>query len=221
MEINFEKKNDDLKTGTTTVGIIAKDIVVLAADMQATMGNLSYDEESQKLYKITENIALTNAGNVGDSQVLIRFLISQAKLYETERDSKMSVKAMSTFLSNILNSYRFYPYIVQFLIGGNLKKPSLYEITPYGGILERNKYAFSGSGTMMAMTVFDQNYKKDMAEKDAIKLAVKAILASKKRDIYTGGKGISVMVIYKDKIVELEEKEIEKYIEEEKKALQS
>lgn len=219
LEINFEQKKD-LKTGTTTVGIIGKDVVVLAADMQATMGNLNYDEESQKLYKITDYIALTNAGNVGDSLVLIRFLRSQAKLYETERDAKMSPKAMATFLSNILNSNRYFPYIVQFILAGNLKKPVLYELTPYGGVIERNKYAVSGSGTMMALTVLDQGYKKDLGEKEAIKLAVKAIMASKKRDIFTGGKSISVMVVEKHKVRELDEKEVEKYIEAEKKSLQ-
>ena len=42
-----------LKTGTTTIGLITKDAVVLAADMRASMGHLAYDEESKKLYKIT------------------------------------------------------------------------------------------------------------------------------------------------------------------------
>ena len=72
----------DFKTGTTTVGVIAGDSVILAADMRASFGHIAYDEESRKLYKITENIAVTNAGAVGDSLTLVRFLRSQARLYD-------------------------------------------------------------------------------------------------------------------------------------------
>ena len=212
-------KKSDLKTGTTTVGIIGKNIVILAADMQATMGNLSYDEESPKLYKITEHIGLTNAGNVGDSLRVIRFLRAEAEFYETERDVRMSPKAMATFLSNILNANRYYPYIAQFILGGNKEKPQLFELTPYGGILERSTYAVSGSGTTMALSVLDQQYKKDLCEKDAIKLAVTAITASKRRDVFTGGKSISVMLIKPNEIQELKESEVEKYIDAEKKRL--
>ncbi len=203
---------DDLKTGTTTVGIIAKDSVVLAADMKATMGHLSYDLEAKKLYKITDHIGLTNAGSVGDSLVLIRFLKAQAQLYETEREEGMSTKAMASFLSNVLNSNRYYPYSVQFIIGGNYKEPSLYELTPYGGVLERNKFAVSGSGTTLAMATLDQGYKENMSKDEAIKLAVKAVSAAKKRDIYSGGISISVMIINQNGVQEIPQEEIQKYI---------
>lgn len=201
-----------LKTGTTTVGVVAKNAVVLAADSQATLGNLGYDLEAQKLYKITDNIAVTNAGSVGDSLTIIRFMKSKAKLYETDRETKISPKALTTYLSNVLNANRYFPYSVQFIIGGIAGKPQLFEITPYGGVLERSEYATSGSGTQLALATLDQNYKKGMLEKDAIKLAIKAVSASKKRDIYTGGRSISVMVINSDGIRELPKSEVEKYI---------
>ncbi|HLD58940.1 MAG TPA: proteasome subunit beta, partial [archaeon] len=65
-----------LKTGTTTVGIVAKDAIVFAADMRASMGHLAYDEESPKVYKITDNVALTTAGIVGDILTMLRFVKS-------------------------------------------------------------------------------------------------------------------------------------------------
>lgn len=205
-------KEDKLKTGTTTVAAIGKDCIILAADMQATMGNMSYDQEAQKLYKITEYTALTNAGVVGDSLTIIRFLKSHASMYEIERETEMSPKAMASLLSTVLNSSRFYPYIVQFLLAGYLDKPELYEITPEGGVLERKQYAVSGSGTMFAMSVFDQGYKSNLAEKELVELAIKAVLSSKKRDIYTGGKSISVMILRKKKIEELSEDDVTKII---------
>ncbi len=202
----------DFKTGTTTVGLIATDSVVLAADMRASFGHIAYDEESQKLYKITDRIGVTNAGSVGDSLTLVRFLRSQARLYEIERDIKITPKALVTYLSNILNANRYYPFSAQFVMGGLNNGPELFEITPYGGILKRDKFAVSGSGTEPAMTTLDQNYKKGMTEEEGIAVAIKAVNAGKTRDIYSGGKSISVMVITEKGIRDLKDSEVQKYI---------
>lgn len=206
--------NEKLKTGTTTVGIVLEDAVILGADQKATMGNLTYEEESKKLYKITDSVALTNAGVVGDSLVLIRFLQGQAKLYETERRTKMSANAMATLLSNILNSMRYYPYMVQFLIGGFIGKPELYEVEPFGGVLERKKYGVTGSGTHFALGVLDQEYKETLTIEQGMKLVAKAILASKRRDIFTGGIGINIFLIDKHGVQEIEENKVRKIVEE-------
>tara|TARA_Y100000310_G_scaffold237068_1_gene240324 strand:+ start:1724 stop:2368 length:645 start_codon:yes stop_codon:yes gene_type:complete len=203
----------DLKTGTTTVGLITNAGIVLAADMRASMGHLAYDEESQKLYKITNHIAVTNAGSVGDSLAIIRFLRGHAQLYEVERETKITPKALASYLANVLNANRYYPYSVQFIIGGINKKPELYELTPFGGVLERKKYAVSGSGTELAMTTLDQNYEVGITEEEGIALAIKAIEAGKKRDIYSGGKSVSVLVIDAQGARDLSESEVSKFIE--------
>ena len=206
----------ELKTGTTTVGIMTKNAVVLAADKQATLGHLGYDLEAQKVYKITDNIAVTNAGSVGDSLTIIRFLRSKAKLYETDRERKITPRALTTYLSNVLNANRYYPYSVQFIIGGIADKPQLFEITAFGGVLERREFATSGSGTTLALSILDQNYKKEMTEEEGIALAVKAVNASKKRDIYTGGKSIAVMVIDGNGVREIPMSIVEKHIKKNK-----
>ncbi|MBN2066923.1 MAG: proteasome subunit beta [Candidatus Diapherotrites archaeon] len=200
----------DLKTGTTTVGLIAKDSVILAADMRASMGHLAYDEESKKLYKITEEIGVTNAGAVGDSLTIVRFMRSQARLYEIERETKITPNAMAALLSNVLNANRHYPFAVQFVLGGINKGPELYELTPYGGVLKRDKYAVSGSGTELALATLDQGYRTGMSEEEGIELAVQAIEAGKKRDIYSGGKAVAVMVIDRNGIRELEKESVKK-----------
>lgn len=190
-----------------------RDGVVLAADMRASMGHLAYDEESQKLYKITDNIALTNAGSVGDSLVLIRFLRSHASLYEIERETRVTSRALANFLSNILNGNRYYPYEVQFLLAGVNDKPEIFEVTPYGAVLERKKYAVSGSGTELALTTLDQNYRQGMTEEEGLMIAVKAIKAGTKRDIFSGGKSVTAMIIDKKGIRALDDKETKKYVE--------
>lgn len=203
---------NDFKTGTTTVGLIAGETIVLAADMRASFGHIAYDEESRKLYKITDFIGVTNAGAVGDSLTLVRFLRSQANLYEIERDAKITPKAIVTYLSNVLNANRYYPFSAQFVLGGINDGPEIYELTPYGGVLKRTKYAVSGSGTEPAMTTLDLNYKTGMTETEGIALAIQAVNSGKKRDIYSGGKGVAVMVINRNGLKELSEADVKKHM---------
>jgi len=204
----------DIKTGTTTVGLIYDSGVVLAADQRASMGHIAYDDESEKVYKITNNLAVTNAGNVGDSLTIIRFLKSHAKLYELERNEKMTATAATTFISNILNGNRHYPYIVQLIIGGYNGKASLFDLTPYGGILERDKFAVSGSGTEQALNTLDLGYKKNMTEKEAITLALKAIESGKRRDLYSGGVSSTVFIINEKGVQQINKEKIDSIIKE-------
>ena len=191
-------ENKGLKTGTTTVGLVTKDSVVLAADTRASMGHLAYDEEVNKIHQITDNVALTIAGSVGDALALVRHLRSHAKLFEIERETKITPKAIATYVSNILNSNRFYPFMVQFIIGGINTKPEMFDVDPSGGLLERKQFAVTGSGTELAMAVLDQNYKEGMTTEQGIELVKKAVNAAKKRDIYSGGIAVNILVIDKN-----------------------
>ena len=199
---------NELKTGTTTVGLIAANAVVLAADQRATMGHLASEEDFKKLYKITDNLGVSIAGAVGDALTLVRFLRSQAKLYEIERETKITGKALSTFLSNILHANRFYPFIAQFILASYNSEPELYTIAPYGDVIQKKDYTVSGSGTEFALTVFDQGYKKGLSTQEAVDLAIRAVKAAKRRDVMSGGLAVNVLIATKDGIQEqvIEEK---------------
>ena len=159
------------KTGTTTVGIISKDSIVLAADMQATMGNLQSNNDMTKLYKINDHLAVTISGSVGDALVLVRFLKVQASLYELEHKTPMNTKACATLLSNVLNANRYYPYYTQFILAGSVGGLSIYNIDIAGGVVQEKEFSFSGSGSELALSVLDNKYKTDLSTNDAIKLA--------------------------------------------------
>jgi proteasome beta subunit len=195
---------ENYKTGTTTVGIIAKDSIILAADMKGTMGNLASNTDLTKIYKINNHIAMTIAGGVGDALVLVRHLKVQANLYELEHKRSMSTKACGTLLSNILNSNKMMPFLTQFILAGiSENTPSMYSMDLAGGIIEEKKYTASGSGTELALSTMDANYKENLTTQEAIKVAVYAINAAKKRDIFSGGDGVKVVVIKKEGIEEL------------------
>jgi len=197
------EKLETYKTGTTTIAIVAKDSIVLAADMQATMGNLQSNTDMTKIYKINDHLAVTISGSVGDALVLVRFLRVQANLFELEHKIPMNTKACATLLSNILNANKMVPFITQFILAGSVGGLSLYNLDIVGGIIEEKNFSYSGSGSELALSVLDSQYKKGMSTEDAVKLAKEAITSAKKRDIYTGGQGIKIFIIKTDKIEEL------------------
>jgi proteasome beta subunit len=191
------------KTGTTTVGIVAKDCIVLAADMQATMGHISSAKDMTKIYKINGHLAVTVAGSVGDALVLVRYLRVQANLYELEHGRPMNTKACATLLSNILNSNRMMPFYTQFILAGSVGELALFSLDISGGVIQEKKYTVSGSGSEFALSALDKGYKKVFSEKEAIKLATEAITSARKRDVYTGGKGIKIVIIRNNCVEEL------------------
>jgi proteasome beta subunit len=100
---------------------------------------------------------------------------------------------------------------VQFIIGGVNEKPEIYDVDPSGGLLQRKRFAVTGSGTELALSTLDSNYKDQLSTEEGIKLAINAIKSAKKRDIFSGGVSVKVTVIDKNGTKELSEQEIQKY----------
>lgn len=175
-----------LKTGTTTVGLVCKDGVVMGADMRATMGHLIAHKQTQKLFRIDDHIGMTIAGGVGDAQVLVRWLQSEVDLYKLRRGSSMSVEAAATLMANILNSRKFTPFYVALLIGGvDLKGRWIYSLDAAGGSIP-DKFATTGSGSVFVYGVLEDHWKDDMTLEQGVDLAVRGLAAAMKRDSASG-----------------------------------
>ena len=185
-----------LKTGTTTVGVVCKDGVVMGADMRATMGHLIAHKNTDKLFKIDNHIAMTIAGSVGDAQTLVRWLTSEVELYKVKRGAEMSVKAASTLMANILNQRKFTPFYVQLLIGGvDLEGSHIYSLDAAGGSIP-DKFVTTGSGSVFVYGVLEDHYKDNMTLEEGMDLAVRGLAAAMKRDSASGD-GMNICVITK------------------------
>ena len=98
------------------------------------------------------------------------------------------------------------------ILGGMTDKPQLFELTPYGGVMQKDNYAITGSGTTFAMTTLDKEYKANMSQKEAIELAVKAVRSATNRDIYSGGDNVTIVVFDKAGYEVVDPIEIEKIV---------
>ena len=196
----LKEKPEVKKTGTTTVGIICKDGVVLAAEKKSTMGYLVASKESEKIIPIADHIALTIAGVSGDAQTLARYMQAELKIFELENKRRISVKGAATLLANILQGSKYFPYYVQLIIAGYDDAPRIYDLDAIGGIEEEKKFFSTGSGSPVALGVLEDNFKEGVSIEDGTKLAVRAIKAAIERDIGSGGKAIDIAVISKEGI---------------------
>ena len=172
-----------IKTGTSTVGITYKGGVVVGADHRATMGHFIANKSVKKLFRISENVALTTAGLVGHAQSLSRMLVAELRLFELKRNQHMTVKGAATLTANILSGR---PHYVQLLIVGvDSSGPSVYSIDSAGGSIP-DVYCATGSGSpfMYGGRIRDQ----------ALALAAKSLLASAQRDSASGN-GMDLAVI--------------------------
>src|SRR3989441_7441008 len=98
----------EVETGTTTLGLVCKDGVVLAADRRATAGTLIAHKRTKKVYRLDDNIGLTTAGLLGDLQVLAPYLTPEGAIYKLKPGLAMPVEAGATPTAHIPSGSPFY-----------------------------------------------------------------------------------------------------------------
>jgi proteasome beta subunit len=200
--------NDKYLKGTTTVGVVCTDGIVLASEQRATMGNFIASKTAKKVYQVDNLVAMTTAGSVGDAQQLVRLVNVESQLYKMRRNESMTIKGIATLMSNFLNANRYYPMMVQLLIGGVDKNgPGIYSLDALGGSIEETRIAATGSGSPMAYGVLEDKYREDMTVKEGLDLAIRAIHNATKRDAMSG-ENIDVVVITKEAFRRLDPEEV-------------
>ena len=200
--------NDKYLKGTTTVGVVCTDGIVLASEQRATMGNFIASKTAKKVYQVDDLVAMTTAGSVGDAQQLVRLVNVESQLYKMRRKESMTIKGIATLMANFLNANRYYPMMVQLLIGGVDKNgPGIYSLDALGGSIEETRISATGSGSPMAYGVLEDQYREDMSVKEGLDLAIRAIHNATKRDS-ASGENIDVVVITKEAFRRLDPAEV-------------
>lgn len=200
------------KTGTTILGMVCKEGIVIATETRATMGTLIAHKETKKLYEIDDHLALATAGLVGDLQVLSRYLTAEANLYRLKRNTKMPVNSAATLMSNIMNQRKFMPYYVQLILAGyDDDGGHVYSLDAAGGSIP-DKYTAGGSGSPYVFGVMEDHFRDDLTVDEGIDLAIRAIKSAKSRDSASGGM-TNVAVITKDGFRPISQDEVQKRLE--------
>ena len=219
MDMDNELKNSILKTGTTILGIVCKDGVVMAADRQVTAGNLVMSKNYSKVVKINDYIVSSWTGGVADAQRLGKLITAELKLKELRSHSRPSIRQAASLTANITYSQIRQPSMIFSVVGTLVAgfnedgTTELYSVEPGGSVVKVDDYdANFGSGMPFVLGLLERQYKKGINVKEGIELAKEALKSSTQRD--TGsGYGIDIFSITKDGI----KKEVEQTIEPEYK----
>ncbi|ESW14399.1 hypothetical protein PHAVU_008G277700 [Phaseolus vulgaris] len=184
-----------LKTGTTIVGLVFQDGVILGADTRATEGPIVADKNCEKIHYMAPNIYCCGAGTAADTEAVTDMVSSQLQLhrYHTGRESRV-VTAL-TLLKKHLFNYQGHVSAALVLGGVDITGPHLHTIYPHGSI-DTLPFATMGSGSLAAMSVFESNYKESLNRDEGIKLVVDAICAGIFNDLGSGS-NVDVCVITK------------------------
>jgi len=207
----YDKVRDLVFKGTTTIGVVGKDGVILASDTRVTMGSLIAHKKGKKVYKIDDHLAMTISGNVADAQRTVEMLKANARLYRLESKRPMPVKAAARLVANLFFSARLAPFIAQILVGGVDDSGShIYALDPFGSMTEE-KCVATGSGSPIAYGVLEDKYKEDMPISEALPIVVKSVISAMKRDVASGD-SFDVAIIDEKGYRELTEEEKKSFV---------
>ena len=198
IKLSTQKNSQTLKTGTTTVGLVCKDAVILGTDKRTTMSYFVASKTAEKLHKIQEHLYMTIAGGVADAMYLVDVLRAETALYQLKEEAPIKVKSAGKLLSNILYQNKMYPFQVGLILGGVTEEegPVLLNLGAYGSILPE-KFCAVGSGQNFSYGVLEAKYKDGLSINAAKQIIVKAVTSSIIRDMASGN-GIDIAVIKKD-----------------------
>jgi len=207
-----ELKNSILKTGTTILGIVCKDGVVMASDRQVTLGqSIVGNKDLQKTNPLNDYVVISWAGTMSDAQRLSKLMAAELRLKELRSKSRATIKQTANYSFSNLRQPSMIPATVGVLLGGfdENGNTSLYSIGMDGSIKQVSDYDASvGSGMPYVLGLFERQYKKDITVQEGIELAKEALKSSTQRDT-ASGYGIDVFAITKEGIKKVVSQTIE------------
>jgi proteasome beta subunit len=213
--MNDDLNKNILKTGTTVLGIVCKEGIVMAADRQVTAGTIVMNKNFSKVNKINDYLVVSWTGGAADAIRLSKLISAELKLRHLKSKSRPTVKQAANLTATITYSQirqpSMIPNIVGTLIAGFNDDGSteLYTIEPAGGVYKVEDYdANFGSGMPYVLGYLERKYKKGLSIKEGIELAKESLKSSTQRDVGSGY-GIDIYTITKDGIQKVVSQTIE------------
>ena len=201
-----ELSKNILKSGTSILGIVCRDGIVMAGDRRATAGNLVVSKNTQKVVKINDYLVASGTGMASDIDMLQKIVAAELRLKELRSKQRPTVKEganlIGTLAYNNIRRPTMIPFIAGTLVAGFNEDNSfeLFTIEPAGTVSKVDDYdANFSSGMPFILGLLERQYKKEISVKEAVDLAVECLKSSTQRDTGSGS-GIDVFTITKDTI---------------------
>jgi len=185
-----------MKTGTTIVGVVCKDAVVLGADTRATTGPIVADKNCEKIHYMAPNMYCCGAGTAADTEAVTQLISSKLALLRLNTQRQSRVATALAMLRQHLFPYQGHIGAYLILGGVDINGPQLHMIHAHGSS-DQLPYATMGSGSLAAVAVLESNYKENMDVEEGADLVRSAIRAGVMNDMGSGGH-IDVVIVRRD-----------------------
>ena len=177
LQVEYAKKT--VKQGSTAMGIVCKDGVVLIADKRI-VDPLIIPESVEKIFQIDDHMGATASGIFPDARVLIERAQIKAQQHQVTFDTPIDVDEIVKDICNLkqmcTQSGGLRPFGVSLLITGvDQQGPKLFETDPVG-IFFQYKAAAIGEGEVEVEEILKKEYRESITVDDAIKLGVRALI---------------------------------------------
>ncbi len=220
--MNEDLNKNILKSGTSLVGIVCKDGVVMAGDRKSTLGGqIVYQKSAQKVVQINDYLVISGTGSSSDIHLLQKIVAAQLKLKQLRDKKRPTIKEAANLIASIAYNNIRQPSMIPFMAGTLVSginfngQAELYSVGPDGSIVKIEDYdANFSSGMPYILGLLERQYKKDITVKEGVELAIEAIKSSSQRDT-ASGHGVDVFTITKDGIKQVAKQTVEAVYKEE------
>ena len=210
LQVEYAKKT--VKQGSTALGIVCKDGVVLVADKRIT-SKLMVAESIEKMFRIDDHILSTAAGIISDARVLVDRAQLRAQQHAVTYDSKIDVlsivKEMCDLKQVCTQSAGLRPFGVSMLVAGVEEDGTirLFLTEPYGLYFEY-RATIIGEGDTEIDAILQKRYKASLTVDEGIKLGLQAMKEYLKDDFNFERVDAAFISVKDKKIVKLSEEEL-------------
>mmetsp|Transcript_23860 Transcript_23860/g.27048 ORF Transcript_23860/g.27048 Transcript_23860/m.27048 type:complete len:276 (+) Transcript_23860:56-883(+) len=183
------------KTGTTIIGLVCKDAVVIAADTRASAGSVVAVKNTEKIHYIAPNIYCCGAGTAADNDAVTHMLSVQLKLHRLQSGRESRVGTAAHKAQNYL--FRYGGHVGAYLIFGGVdfNGPHLCQVSADGCRMHM-PFVSMGSGSLAAISILETEYKDNLSIEEGKAIAAKAIQAGIYQDLGSGS-NVDLCVITK------------------------
>lgn len=170
-----------INNASLTIGILAKNGVVLAADKMVISKLLDEGKNKEKIYPIDKHIICAVAGLTADANILISLARLNAQRYLYAYGELQPLEQLIIQICDTEQSYTQFgglrPFGVSFLFGGYDVRYGfqLYHTDPSGNYSGWKATAI-GINNQSATTILKQEWNEDMDVNDALELAAKVLI---------------------------------------------
>ena len=175
LQVEYAKKT--VKQGTTAVGIVCNDGILLVADKRIAE-KLIVPTSIDKIFQVDAHIGATASGILSDGRILIERAQLLSQQHRVTYDTPMMTEALVKEIANLKQLYTQVggarPFGVSIMFVGMDDEPHLFVTDPTGIYFEYKATAI-GEAETEVREILDKQYKENMTTADGLKLAVSAL----------------------------------------------